>query len=69
MYILISFAAAAIIFALCDGLFVRFNIEKPISFSLEFMSFAFVWIFALIFTLPNSVKLAGLLPAQLEIRR
>lgn len=69
MYILISFAAASIIFSLCDGLFVRFNIEKPISFSLEFMSFAFVWILAVIFTLPHSVRLAGLLPAKLEIRR
>lgn len=69
LYILISFSAAAVVFTLCDDIFVKFKITNPISFSLELISLVLVGLLSVIFTLPGSVKLARLMPAKLEIRR
>lgn len=69
LYIVISFVLAAVIFHLCNGLFVRLNLSEQISFSLELLPLIVIFVLSLLFTLPSALKIANSTPARLEIRR
>ena len=68
-YILLPFAAATGIYALLEGIFVRFYLEHDTAISYKLFALTAVALLSLIFTLPQLVDIVRKQPAELAVRR